>query len=265
MERDDQRRIVEAVILGSPEPVSAARLGHLVPGGNAALVRKLVEELNAGYAEHGHAFEIVSVGGGYQVRTLPEFAEYLQRLASTRPLRLSRAALETLAVVAYRQPVTRGEVEQVRGVEAGAVLKSLLDRRLVRLAGHREVPGRPLLYGTTRRFLEVFGIDSLEDLPSLRSIEELSAEPANAEAAARLLGTPVEAGAAGGATEAAGEGDAPSPEDAEALEAGEGDAPEAEDGEASDGDALEASDDDAGVPVELAEVFDEAEPTGKPH
>ena len=97
----------------------------------------------------------------------------MQRLEQERPARLSRAALETLAVVAYRQPVTRAEIEHVRGVDCGPVLRSLLERHLVRIAGHRDVPGRPMLYGTTRRFLEVFGLASLEDLPSLRDLDEL--------------------------------------------------------------------------------------------
>ena len=108
------------------------------------------------------------------MRTLAEHAAYLQRLQPVRPLRLSQAALETLAIAAYRQPVTRAEVEYVRGVDAGAVLRSLLERKFLRIAGHREVAGRPLLYATTRRFLEVFGLARLEDLPTLREIEEIA-------------------------------------------------------------------------------------------
>jgi segregation and condensation protein B len=178
MERSEQRRIAEAVILGSPEPIAAGRVADLIPGGTTKLVRELVEELNAEYAEHRRAFEISHVGGGYQIRTLPEFAAYLQQVQPTRPLRLSRAALETLAIVAYRQPVTRGEVEHIRGVDAGAVMRSLLERKLVRIAGHREVAGRPLLYGTSRRFLEVFGLATLGDLPTLRDLKELASEDA---------------------------------------------------------------------------------------
>ena len=104
-------------------------------------------------------------------------APYLRALHRERALRLTRAALETLAVIAYRQPVTRAEVEHVRGVDAGAVLKSLVDRKLVRIAGHREVPGRPLVYATTKRFLEVFGLLKLDDLPTLREVEELLPPP----------------------------------------------------------------------------------------
>ncbi len=182
MDRDEQRRSAEALILASPEPVSVARLAELIPGATPAQIRALVEELNADYAQQGRAFVIASVAGGYQMRTLPEYAELVQRLQPMRPLRLSRAALETLAIVAYRQPVTRAEVEQVRGVDVGAVLKSLLERKLLRIAGHREVPGRPLLYGTTRRFLEIFGLDKLDDLPALREVEELAAEGATGAA-----------------------------------------------------------------------------------
>ena len=183
MDREGQKRIVEALVLGAPEPVSAQKLAEIVPGLETEDARALVAELGREYEEQGRAFEIWEVAGGYQLRTRPEYASYLRLLHRERPLRLSRAALETLAVVAYRQPVTRAEIEAVRGVEADAVLKSLLDRQLVRIAGHREVPGRPMLYGTTRRFLEVFGLGRLDDLPTLREIEELLA-PAGEEAPA---------------------------------------------------------------------------------
>jgi segregation and condensation protein B len=174
MERLEQRRIAEALILAAPEPVSAQRLAEIVPGVRASEVRELVGELNAEYADRRSAFEVVEAAGGFQVRTLSDFAPYLQQTLSTRPLRLSQAALETLAVVAYRQPVTRAEIEHVRGVDVGAVLRSLLERRLLRIAGHREVPGRPMLYATTRRFLEVFGLPRIEDLPTLRDLQELA-------------------------------------------------------------------------------------------
>ncbi len=220
MDRVEQRRSAEALILASPEPVSAARLAELVPDCTPARGRELVEELNAEYREQGRAFAIVGVAGGYQIRTLPEFADLVQQLQPSRPLRLSRAALETLAIVAYRQPVTRGEVEHVRGVDAGAVLKSLLERKLLRIAGHREVPGRPILYGTSRRFLEVFGLDSLDDLPSLRQVAELE-------------------GALPGARDESGE--------------------EASGGLSDEVEAIQPPD------ADLAEVFAEAEPSGKPH
>jgi segregation and condensation protein B len=176
MDRTEQRRIVEALVLASPEPISAQRLAELIPYVKPAKAKDLVNELNTAYQEQDRAFEIWEVAGGYQIRTRAEFSGYLQKLHRQRPMRLSRAALETLSIVAYKQPATRAEVEAVRGVECGPVLKSLLDRQLVRIAGHREVPGRPMVYGTTRRFLEVFGLESLKDMPALRELDELARE-----------------------------------------------------------------------------------------
>ena len=196
MEREEQKRIVEALILAAREPIGAVRLGQVVPGLNAAGARAIVAELRADYDREQRGFELVEVAGGYRVRTRPELADLVSRLDLERPARLSRAALETLAVVAYRQPVTRGEIEQVRGVDCGPVVRNLLERHLLRLAGHRDVPGRPMLYGTTRRFLELFGLASLEDLPSLRDLDEL------VRAAAAAGSVEVESGAeADGAAE----------------------------------------------------------------
>jgi segregation and condensation protein B len=182
MDRESQKRIVEALVLGAPEPVSAQKIAEVVPGLEPEDAVAIVAELGREYEELGRAFEIWEVAGGYQLRTRPEYASYLRLLHRERPLRLSRAALETLAVVAYRQPVTRAEIEAVRGVEVDAVIRSLLDRQLVRIAGHREVPGRPMLYATTNRFLEVFGLGRLDDLPTLREMEQLLPLPAPAAA-----------------------------------------------------------------------------------
>jgi segregation and condensation protein B len=176
MEPSEQRRIVEALVVAAVEPISATRLAQIVPGCSLASAKELINSLNAEYLENDRAFEIWEVAGGYQIRTRAEFSGYLQQLQKQRPLRLSGAALETLAVVAFKQPATRGEIEEVRGVDSGAVLKGLMERRLVRISGHRDVPGRPILYATTRRFLEVFGLESLKHLPSLRELEELAVE-----------------------------------------------------------------------------------------
>lgn len=177
MERSQQKQIVEALIVAAGEPVSAARLAEIVPGLDAAEVASLVAELRGEYEAQGRALEIWEVAGGYQLRTHASVAPYLRLLHRERAVRLTRAALETLSVIAYRQPVTRAEVEHVRGVDAGPVLKSLVDRKLVRIAGHREVPGRPLVYATTKRFLELFGLPKLADLPTLREVEELLPPP----------------------------------------------------------------------------------------
>ncbi len=194
MEREEKRRIVEALILASPEPISAARIAEIIPYCKPGVAKDLVNELNTEYQEQDRAFEIWEVAGGYQIRTRAEFSGYLQQLRKQRSLRLSRAALETLAIVAYKQPATRAEVEQVRGVDVGAVLRSLLDRQMVRIVGHRDVPGRPMLYATTRRFLEVFGLDSLKSLPTLRELEELSREQWEAAGDQPVEGHPVEDG-----------------------------------------------------------------------
>ena len=174
MEAAEQRRILEALILASPDPISSARLAQIVPGSSPSIIKDRVNELNTEYQEQDRSFEIWEVAGGYQIRTRAEFSGYLQQLNKQRPLRLSRAALDTLSIVAYKQPVTRAEIEDIRGVDAGAVVKGLLDRRLVKIVGQREVPGRPMLYGTTRRFLEVFGLESLKNMPSLRELKDLA-------------------------------------------------------------------------------------------
>lgn len=176
MEPRERQRILEALLLASAEPITAARLGRIVPESSAREVREDLVALNERYASEGHGFRVEEVAGGHQLRTLAELAPFVQHLEPVPPLRMSRAALESLAIIAYKQPVTRAEVEHVRGVDAGPVLRSLLERRLVRIAGHREVPGRPILYATTPRFLEIFGLASLSDLPTLREIEELLRE-----------------------------------------------------------------------------------------
>ena len=233
MEREEQKRIVEALILAAREPIGAVRLGQVVPGLNAAGARSIVAELRADYDREQRGFELVEVAGGYRVRTRTELADLVSRLDLERPARLSRAALETLAVVAYRQPVTRGEIEQVRGVDCGPVVRNLLERHLLRLAGHREVPGRPMLYGTTRRFLELFGLGSLEDLPSLRDLDELvraaaaagNVEVESAEAESEASEVASEAAADDDATEAHGEDGEDGGEDEEEDE-DEGPSPE---------------------------------------
>lgn len=185
------RRALEAIIFAAAGTANAAQirraLPHLAPG----RIPDLVAEINQELSEQGRPYEIAEVAGGYQFRTRPEFAEVLRAARPERKLRLSRAALETLAVVSYRQPVTRAEIEELRCVDCGAVLRSLLDRQLVRIVGRRDAPGRPVLYGTSSQFLETFGLRSLRDLPALRELElpaatgtPVPANPAEAAVAA---------------------------------------------------------------------------------
>ncbi|HKY61584.1 MAG TPA: SMC-Scp complex subunit ScpB [Gemmatimonadota bacterium] len=165
------RGIVEALIFAADEPLSARRIAGIVEEVTPGAVEDLVAELNATYLREGRAFRIVSVAGGFRMVTRPEHALWIKLLhRSSRP-RLSQAALETLSIVAYRQPVTRTELEGIRGVNVDGVLKTLVERDLVRIAGRAEGLGRPLLYATTNRFLEYFGLPDLEALPRPEEVE----------------------------------------------------------------------------------------------
>lgn len=142
-------------------------------------VRTAVEELNAVYESSARSFRIERVAGGLQMLTLPRFAEDIARLKGVRnQSRLSQAALETLAIIAYRQPILRADLESIRGVACGEVLRGLMERRLVRIAGRAEELGRPMLYGTTKEFLEIFGLATLDDLPQAKELRPSVARPA---------------------------------------------------------------------------------------
>jgi segregation and condensation protein B len=176
-------KAVEALIFSADRPSGAAQLRKVFPELSAAELAEIVDGINARLLEQDRPYEIVEVGGGYQFRTRPEYGELIRAARPERVARLSRAALETLAMVAYRQPLTRAELEELRCVDCGAVLKTLLDRDLVRIVGRRDSPGRPALYGSTSRFLEIFGLRSLRDLPDLREVEEM----------VQVTGTPADA------------------------------------------------------------------------
>jgi segregation and condensation protein B len=150
------------------------QLRHLTGERKLDLIQAALDSLVEDYRERGVV--LGELAGGYQFRTHPQSAEYVQRLIAGRPVRLSRAQLETLAIIAYRQPVTRPEIDEIRGVDCGGTLKLLLDRSLIRVLGKKEEPGRPLLYGTSREFLEFFNLKELRDLPTLREFHELSEE-----------------------------------------------------------------------------------------
>jgi segregation and condensation protein B len=162
------KTIIEAILFASDQPVSADRLADAA-GENVAvgMVKKAVEELLADYDAQGRAFTIEEVAGGYQLFTRPEYNKYLKPLLRARQqARLTQAALETLAIIAYKQPVARAEVEDIRGVACGDMIRALMEKGLVRIAGRSEQIGRALLYGTTKKFLQAFGLSSVKDLPS---------------------------------------------------------------------------------------------------
>lgn len=165
------KAIVEALIFAAEEPLSAHRIAGIIEEMSPAAVEDLVAELNAEYMREVRAFRIVSVAGGFRMLTRPEHALWIKLLhRSSRP-RLSQAALETLSIVAYRQPVARTELEGIRGVNVDGVLKTLVERDLVRISGRGEGLGRPLLYATTEHFLEYFGLPDLEALPRPEEVE----------------------------------------------------------------------------------------------
>jgi segregation and condensation protein B len=164
------RSILESLLFAAGDPVPIGKLVQLLHGYEKRDIVRTLTELTEEYARDERGFRLQQVAGGYQLRTSRANAEFVSALLAQRPVRLTRASLETLAVIAYRQPATRPEIEAIRGVDVDAVLTTLLERRLVRVLGRKDVVGRPLLYGTTPEFLETFG---LKDLASLPTLEEL--------------------------------------------------------------------------------------------
>lgn len=167
------KSILESLVFVSDKPVQPKRLAKLTRA-QVEDVERLLKDLVEEY--RGRGVQLAEVGTGYQFRTAAANAPFVRDMVAQRPVRLSRAQLETLAIAAYRQPLTRPELEEIRGVDSGSALKVLLDRGLVRLLGRKDEPGRPLLYGTTPEFLEFFGLKSLKDLPTLREFSELTDE-----------------------------------------------------------------------------------------
>lgn len=164
--RDAHLAVLEAALLSADEPLTARRLATVAGLPDATEARRLVRKLSSFYDADGSAFQIVELAGGFQLLTRPEFHPWLVRMRRTgNELRLSPAARETLAIVAYRQPIMRAEVEAIRGVQCGDLLRQLMEKGLIRLAGRHDSLGRPVLYGTTRKFLQVFGLKNLRDLP----------------------------------------------------------------------------------------------------
>lgn len=172
---------IEALLMVSDRPMSEARLAELlgIAGkGTAQRLRDALESLNTIYSESGRSFRAERLAGGWQLLTLPDFGPLLGRLHTDRQSsRLSPAALETVAIVAYRQPIMRAEIEAIRGVACGEVLRSLMERRLIKIAGRAEELGRPMLYGTTSEFLKVFGLSSLDDLPEVQGLAPQAKKP----------------------------------------------------------------------------------------
>jgi len=171
----DLKAGLESLLLIADQPMRLEKLVELVEAEKSA-VKLALTELQTEYAERKGGILLETVAGGYELRTPVEHAELIRKLARVKTFRFSRAALETLAIIAYRQPITRAEIEYLRGVDSGGVLKTLLDKRLVKILGKKDIPGRPLIYGTSREFLEAFGLNDLSDLPTLKEFSELEPE-----------------------------------------------------------------------------------------
>lgn len=158
--------ILEAILLASPEPLPIRRIAEVI-GLDEKDAKILIEDLRKQYQEPGRGLYIQEMAGGYVFTTRPEYAEYVEKLLQPRGKGLSHAALETLAIIAYRQPITKAEIEGVRGVKVDRSVETLVERRLIREVGRKEAPGRPVLYGTTKDFLQYFGLKDIADLPPL--------------------------------------------------------------------------------------------------
>ncbi len=170
------KMIVESLLFAASEPLTPRQIRELLPEKDLKEIKDIIQELKNEYETMKRSFLIKEVAKGYQFRSLPQYRPYIAKMQSSTPSRLSRAALETLAIIAYKQPVIRQEIERLRGVDVGGIVRMLLKKGLIRIVGRRPLPGRPIIYGTTGKFLELFDLKDLSSLPTLKEIEELGDE-----------------------------------------------------------------------------------------
>jgi segregation and condensation protein B len=178
---DDLKNIIESLIFVSDGPLTVDQIKTVLPGSDPKKIRITLDTLIQEYETAPRGFYLREIAGGVQFRTRPEYKEYAAALLRSTPYKLSKAGLETLAIIAYKQPIIRADIEQIRGVDCGGVLRMLMERKLVRVLGRREIPGRPLIYATTKKFLEVFDLKNLKDLPTPKEIEDLESDSADKE------------------------------------------------------------------------------------
>jgi segregation and condensation protein B len=180
LDTSELKAIVESLVFVSDTPLRPERIAEVIEVERGRVVQ-ILRELETEYRQARRGFVLDEVAGGFQFRTRAEHVDWVRRLNKSRPFRFSRAALETLAIIAYRQPITRAEIEYLRGVDSGGVVKTLLDRHLVRILGKKDIAGRPMIYGTTREFLELFGLRDLTALPTLKEFSEIIPEVPDGE------------------------------------------------------------------------------------
>jgi len=172
---EDIKYIIESLLFVADEPLPVDRIKKILIQVETGEIRETMAELTAEYEARGGGFYLDEVAGGYQIRTRPQYTDWIKKLIQPKPLRLSKPALETLVIIAYKQPIIRSDIEHLRGVDCGGVIRVLLERKLIRVLGRKEIAGRPLIYATTKRFLEIFDLKNLRDLPTPKEIEELAA------------------------------------------------------------------------------------------
>ena len=189
---EELKKIIESLLFVAEDPLTVQTLSSAAGNREIASVREAVEELVHEYRERHGGFFLAKVAGGYQFRTPPENTPWIKRLIQPNAPRLSKAALETLAIIAYKQPVIRADIDRIRGVDSGGVIRMLLERKLLRVLGRKEIPGRPLIYATTKLFLQVFDLKDLKDLPSPKEIEEMALESRPAAGSADASGEDAE-------------------------------------------------------------------------
>jgi len=163
--------VLEGILFVLDSPVRLETLVEMLPESNREEILEGIERIKKECDDPSRGVELVEIAGGYQFRTKPRWAEWINRIKKGKAVKLSRSALETLAIIAYRQPVIRPAIEQIRGVDSGWILRTLLEKGLIKMMGRKDLPGRPMIYGTTKAFLELFGLGSLNDLPSLKEIQ----------------------------------------------------------------------------------------------
>jgi segregation and condensation protein B len=172
--KEELKRVIESLLFVHEHPLTVDNIVKIVEDeAGKKEIKEILRELLAEYEGMGRSFQLVEVDGGYQFRTKAAYARWIKNLRKVKPARLSQSALETLAIVVYRQPIVRAEIEHIRGVDSGWVLNSLLEKGLIKILGRKEVAGRPLVYGSSRRFLEIFGLRDLSALPTLQELNAL--------------------------------------------------------------------------------------------
>jgi len=171
MDHFEIKPILEGLFFVSDSPIRLETLVEILPESNKEVILNGIRQIQTEYEDPSKGIELTEIAGGYQFRTKPMWAGWVNRLKKAKAIKLSQAALETLAIVAYRQPVIRPAIEEIRGVDSGSVLHTLLEKGLIKVMGRKDLPGRPIVYGTAKAFLELFGLNTLSDLPTLKEIQ----------------------------------------------------------------------------------------------